>query len=383
MTSRERISRVLAGLIPDRVPVSLYRLNPFDPNSFWAQHPSCRQLLEAARQLQDTFFFYQPRTGFFFSAPESVTLKVAENQDTAISRTISLTVETPLGPLTRVARRTTVSSIEWVQKPWIEKTADIEKFLSLPYTPYRPDLSDFFQQQKQLGEQGMMVVRLPDPLGVVGTLFAPGDLAKFALEQPQLISRLLEQVQERLLPLYQYVGATLDNAIIRIRGSEYVTPPALPREYFRDIRRIFSDYVIQYDRALIETLRRPGRRLYLCFHWHEFVDTLVPLILKLEPNIVEPIANTQLAPNTVLRARKVFGNNLVLMGGLTAEDLEFSDPEDISQRVKDVILQGGRQGRFILISCGLPTSVPLAPTIEQNYLAFLQAGHQFGSYPLR
>ncbi|HPP11363.1 MAG TPA: hypothetical protein PKW42_01400, partial [bacterium] len=256
MTSRERISRVLSGLLPDRVPVSLYRLDPFENNSFWAQHPSCRRLLEEARKIQDTFHFYQPRTGFFFSAPEAVPLKVVENQDTPISRTIALTVETSLGPLTRIARRTTVSSIEWVQKPWIEKTSDIEKFLSLPYTPYLPDLSDFFQQQQQLGEKGMMVVRLPDPLGVVGTLFAPGDLARFALEYPQMVNRLLDHVQERLLPLYTYLGSHLDNAIVRIRGSEYVTPPALPREYFRDIKGIFNDYVVRYDRVLIEALRR-------------------------------------------------------------------------------------------------------------------------------
>ena len=383
MNSRERILRVLAGLLPDRVPVSLYQIDPFDPASFWAQHPSCARLLESARQLQDTFHFYQPKTGFFFSAPESISLKVTETQDTIISRTITLTVETQLGILTRTARKTNVSSVEWVQKPWIEKVSDIEKFLSLPYVPYRPDLTDFYQQQQQLGDKGIMVIRLPDPAGVVGTLFAPGDFARFALDYPKLINQLLENVQERLLPLYSYLGTVLDNVIVRIRGSEYVTPPALPQEYFPDIKRIFNDYVIRYDRALTDALRRAGNRIYICFHWHDFVESLVPLIMRIQPDIVEPIANTQFSPNTVLKARRALGNNVVLMGGLTGEELEFGDPGGIEPQVKDILLQGARQGRFILITCGVPTSVPLSSITEQNYLAFLMAGSRLGVYPLR
>ncbi|HPP13051.1 MAG TPA: hypothetical protein PKW42_10000, partial [bacterium] len=115
----------------------------------------------------------------------------------------------------------------------------------------------------------------------------------------------------------------------------------------------------------------------------EFVEPLVPLIVRLQPDIVEPMANTQELPNVILRSRRTFGENMVIMGGLAAEELEFGEPADIEQRVKDALLQGGRRGRFVLITCGLPTSVPLAPNIEQNYLTFLEAGQRFGTYPLR
>jgi len=81
LTPKERIYNVLFGGIPDRVPVSLYKINPFDENSFWVKHKSFHNLLEKARNLQDTFFFYKPKTGFFFSAPESVEIKIEEYQD--------------------------------------------------------------------------------------------------------------------------------------------------------------------------------------------------------------------------------------------------------------------------------------------------------------
>ncbi len=68
MTGRERIMAVLRGGMPDRVPVSLYKINPFDNDIFWAKHKSFEKLLQAAKEYQDTFHLYRPKTGFFFSS---------------------------------------------------------------------------------------------------------------------------------------------------------------------------------------------------------------------------------------------------------------------------------------------------------------------------
>jgi len=76
LTGKQRILTVLNGGIPDRVPVSLYKINPFETNSFWSQHQSFKRLLETAKEIQDTFQFYKPKTGFFFSSPDAIEVKV-------------------------------------------------------------------------------------------------------------------------------------------------------------------------------------------------------------------------------------------------------------------------------------------------------------------
>jgi len=382
MTSRERIQYVLSGALPDRVPVSLYRLNPFSANGFLMEHPSCAHLLESARNLQDTFQFYKPKTGFFFSAPNSVELKVEETQDSQISHLVNLQVDTPLGPLTRTVRNTRLSSVDWVQKPWVEHSVDIRKFLTLPYSPYEPDLTDFYEMRNTLGDKGLMVVVLPSALGVVGTLFAPGDFARFVLDYASLVQELLDKVQERLINLYTYLSTRLEGQIIRIRGAEYATPPALPREYFHAIKRLFSDYVIRRDHQLIEILRR-GMRNSICYHWHDQEPDLLPMVLKLEPDIIEPVCNSYEAPNTVQRVRKAVGEHMILMGGIVSEDLEFRSREEVRSMVKDVLLQGARKGRFIFIPSDIPTSVPVPFNVEENYLEFLESGVKFGVYPMK
>lgn len=380
MTSKERIQTVLFGGIPDRVPVSLYKINPFDQEAFWAKHRSFANLLETARNLQDTFFFYKLKTGFFFSSPEAIEIKVEEYQDSPGSKSVKITVNTELGPLVRIARTSNMSMHQWVQKPWIEREKDIHKFLSLPYSPYKPDLTDFYKLQGQAGNKGMVVVALPDPLGVVGFLFAPGDFAKFAIDYPNLIHQLLDKIYERLVDIYTYISANVENVIIRIRGAEYATPPTLPKEYF-NIKKAFSDFVLRYDANIIEILKN-GKRNYICYHWHDHIESLLPYVLKLGPDIIEPISNTLDKPNFILKVRKIVGDRVVIMGGLDASDIEFRTPEEIEQMVKESIIQGGRRGKFILIPSDIPESAPLTPELERNYITFLESGIKYGTYPI-
>jgi len=381
MTSRERIYTVLRGGIPDRVPVSLYKINPFDIDSFWAKHKSFENLLKKAQQIQDTFIFYRPKTGFFFSAPGAIDLKVEETHDTPISTTVKLTVETDYGPLTRVAKTSSLSIHQWVEEPWIKREKDIHKFLSLPYIPYQPDFTDFYELEKKIGEKGVMVVALPDPLGVVGFLFAPGDFAKFALEYPKLIMELLEKIYERLLDLYKFVSFSVSNAIIRIRGAEYATPPNLPVEYFHDIKKVFSEFVYRFDRNLIEILKR-GNFNYICYHWHDGIEELLPIILKMPIDIIEPICNSFEIPNRILKVRRIIGDSITIMGGIMTDDLDFRTGEEIRNLVKDCLIQGARRGRFILIPSDIPESAPITPELEQNYIEFLETGYNFGKYPI-
>jgi len=381
MTSRERIMAVLLGGMPDRVPVSLYKINPFEKESFWAQHRSFDNLLRTAAELQDTIHLYRPQTGFFFSAPGSIDVRVDESGDGRLSKTVRLSVNTPLGELARSATTNSASIHHWIQKPWIEKERDIMKFLSLPYIPYSPPLSGYYRLQNELEDRGIVAVALPDPMGVAGELFAPGDFGKFAHEFPGLIIELLDKIHKRLVDLYRYLSVSLSGAVIRIRGAEYATFPELSREYFRDGKKAFSDYVLRYDRELVDILKS-GNRNYICYHWHGEIEPLLPLVLKMGVDVLEPVINTLEAPDTIRRVRKLAGGRMALMGGILADDMEFRSRGEIRDLVKESISQGGSRGGFILIPSNIPESSPISPEMEANYIEFLKVGVEYGRYPI-
>lgn len=381
MTSKERIMTVLMGGMPDRVPVSLYKIDPFDKDSFWAGHKSFEKLLNTARECQDTFHLYRPKTGFFFSAPGSIEVKADEFQDTPLSKTVHLSVNTRRGQLTRSARTSNTSMHQWVQKPWVESENDIKKFLELPYIPFNPDLSDYYQITGALGDKGAGVIALPDPLAVIAELFAPGDMPNFMLSSPKLVHQLLEKMQERLVNLYRFISGAVSGVIVRIRGAEYATPPDLPAEYFHDVKKVFSDFVLKYDRELIDILRT-GNKNYVCYHWHGCIEQLLPLVLKLGIDVLEPVVNAFDTPNAILKIRRIVGEKTVIMGGLLAEDMEFRTSGEIRDMAKEAIIQGGRKGSFILIPSNIPESSPISSQMEANYVEFLQTGINYGKYPL-
>ncbi|MBN1445798.1 MAG: hypothetical protein JW957_06800 [Candidatus Omnitrophica bacterium] len=381
MTGRERIMAVLRGGMPDRVPVSLYKINPFESDIFWAKHKSFEKLLQAAKEYQDTFHPYRPKTGFFFSAPGSIEVKAEEFQDTPLSRTVKLSVATGKGHLTKSVRTSNTSMHQWVQKPWIENERDISKFLALPYTPFNPDLSDYYRINSSLGDNGIVVIALPDPLAVVAELFAPGDMPQFMMSMPREMHQLLENMQERLVNLYRFISTSVSNTLIRIRGAEYGVPPELPVEYFRDTKKVFSDFVLKYDRELIDILKR-GNKNFICYHWHGDIEQLLPAVLKLGIDILEPVVNSVGSPAQILKIRRIAGEKVILMGGPFAEDMEYRSSGEISSIVKESIIQGGRRGAFILIPSNIPESSPISSQMEGNYIEFLKAGVTYGKYPI-
>ncbi|HOJ31360.1 MAG TPA: hypothetical protein PK165_06695 [bacterium] len=376
INTRQDILALLRGQSTGRIPVSLYKIDPYDEKSFWAGHTSFHRLLEKMRNDCYNFFFFRPATGFFFSAPGSIEVKEDRKQDTRISEVVTLTVETEKGILTRSARTTKLSAEQWVLKPWITSTHDIEKFLSLPYTPYVPDLSQFQEKQALYGNKSMPVISLPDPAGVAGTLFAPGDLGKFLLDDEKQIAHLFELFTERLANIYRTISMQVHNVIIRIRGAEYLTPPSLPVEYFRNYRDVFVNYVIKPDTKLINILRS-GNLNYICFHWHEMREDLLPHVLKMGVDILEPAINTVEFPMTVAKVRKIIGPDITLIGGPALEEIEFRSSYEISQISKDSIVQNGRSTKFILIPSGVPSSIPLSSQTEENLFAMIDAAKSF------
>ncbi len=374
--TRQEILGLLRGQYIGKIPVSLYKIDPYDDKSFWAGHSSFHRLLEKMRRDCHNFFFFRPATGFFFSAPGSIEVKEERKQDTRISEVVTLTVETEKGTLTRSARTTKLSSEQWVLKPWITNSHDIEKFLSLPYTPYTPDMGNFFQKESQYGNKSIPAISLPDPAGVAGTLFAPGDLSKFLSENEKQVSEIFEVFTERLQNVYRAISLQVHNTIIRIRGAEYLTPPVLPVEYFHNYREIFNNLIIKPDTKLINILRS-GNLNYICYHWHDMKEDLLPYVLKMGIDILEPAVNTVEFPLTVSRVRKVAGPDITIMGGPALEEIEFRSAYEIAQVCKDSIVQNGKSTKFILIPSGVPSSIPLASQTEKNLFVMIDTARQF------
>ena len=361
-TVEYRVLAALRGEQTDRVPVFLY-LNPYIEDGL-ARDPSYAEVMQASRQYDDVIFDWYFPSGFFHTAAELPrSTRPLSNGD------IEHRLETPRGPLTTITRA------DWrgagTVKRWITEPQDIDRLLSIPYVPVRPDLSAV--KAARTTGQGRWIVEatFQDPICSVG-LIDEMALAIWTLEERPLLTRMLETAFERITDELAYCLAQGVGPLYYFNGPEYALPPLMsPRD--------FAEFVVPYDTRLIAQVHaQPG--CYTIIHSHgkvnnfleQFADTGTDGLNVLEP---PPIGDTQLAD-----AKRRIGDRVCLIGNIQYDDLARGDDATIDRLVQETMTQGAPGGRFILSPCASPYESPLPAKTAHNLIRYLEAGHRYGQY---
>jgi len=398
MSSRQRLEAALSLREADRVPVSLYLLNPYDERDWRSRDPSFQEVLTMARQHSDTFgLTYPENLGLFYSAPGSIphTVTVREyaggvllRKSTAqggpprygestrdvtggpAERIIEETVvETPRGPITSIQRRDRGVDTVWVLKHFVETPHDLDAFLSLPFEQPRPSAAAALLLQKNLGERGVAGLFMDDPLLPVVELFGTQAFVELAYTETKRIRSLLDLFQQRLLPVYESLAGEAKGLYFRIAGPEYVGVPLMAPRFFRE-------FVVPYDRELVRLVRDSGN--WTALHMHGRLHDNLAAIAEIHPHALEPIEclPSTTADVTLAEVKQRIGGEICLMGNIQEGLFELGSPAEVEYQVQQAIADGAPGGGFILI----PTDVAFAPLSgrkSENIKAFLRAGAEY------
>ncbi len=395
MTSRERLMTALTLGQSDRAPVSLYLLNPYDERD-WRYHDSTfQEVLALARQVSDAFgLTYPDGIGLFYSAPGSIPHSVAVREyrggtliretaaeggpprygdptrdimggeaDRIVEETV---VRTPKGNLRSVIRRDRGVDTVWTIKHFVENRQDLEAFLSLPYQVPRADGSAALALQEQLGSRGLAGFYMDDPLLPTVDLFGTQSFLELAVTETGLVRQLLDLFQERLLAIYDALSRQVQGAFFRIAGPEYVGVPLMAPRYFRE-------FVVPYDRELVDVVRRSGNLAGI--HMHGRLRDNLEHLAEIHPHALEPIECLPYgtADVTLAEVKERIGDQVCLMGNIQEALLDLGTPEEVEAEVRRAMEEGAAGGGFVLI----PTDVaftPLSDRKAENLKAFLRAG---------
>ncbi|MEG1753070.1 MAG: hypothetical protein RR234_04080, partial [Christensenella sp.] len=245
MTSRERLMTVLRHGQPDRVPVSTYDMTGwhFDPREnlcsandataqitrdvfttyltgWWNNEPSYAPLMEEIRKKADCVYMTDVATVNRYTAENTVlTQNVCGN-----STFTTITLKTPKGDLTQKFRTDKGIYTSWQTEHRIKDDSDIEKFLSIPFDPMPVDVSHIAAQDKFIGDNGIILVDIPDPICSAFDLFDFGEFTVRAFSEEKLMCRLLDKIyeeQEWFLKDMLKKGA---GPLFRFAGPEVCTP---------------------------------------------------------------------------------------------------------------------------------------------------------------
>lgn len=367
MTRRDRLMRTLRGEPVDRPAVNFYELDaynqdPHDPDPYNVfTDASWQPLLDLTRAYTDRIAItHVPFIGG--DDPLGDRRARRESTDNAGRRHTETTIQAADRALTMRTRQDPDVFTVWTTEHLLKTPDDLRAWLALPAPADigRPDPSRVLAAEQALGESGIAMIDVADPLCTVAELFDMATYTVIALRETGLLRAALDKVAALTRARVEAIATVLPGRLWRIVGPEYAAPPYLPP-------RLFREYVTGYDTALVAAIQAGGG--YARLHSHGRLAAILDDIVAtgcdaLDPLEPPPQGDVQLAD---VRARH--GEQLVLLGNLEIADIEQLAPEAFRPRVRRALDEGtrGRGRGFVLMPSACPYGRKLARRTLANY----------------
>lgn len=373
MTRRQRLQATLRGEPVDRPAVSFYeiegyRLDPDAPDP-WnvASDPSWQPLIQLAREHTDIMRMTSPKVSPYDQALYDRYFATEtwqeDTPDSGLCRFTRTTVHIDGHTLTELMRTDADIDTTWKLEPLLKDTDDVEAFLTIPVEAlgYKVDCSHLADQDQELGDTGILLLNIADPLCEAAGLFEMADYTIIAMTEPELFHRLLSHLSHRVYHKATETARQCPGQLWRVVGSEYASEPYLPP-------RLYEEYEVRYTQPIVNIIKQSGG--YVRQHSHGNLKNILPCIQAMNVDGLDPIEPPPQGDVTLADVKQHYGQDMVLFGNLEASDIENLPPDAFEQKVRAALEEGtAGQGRGFVL---MPSSSPYGRTITDKTLCNYQ-----------
>jgi uroporphyrinogen-III decarboxylase len=371
MNSRQRLLAALRGQPTDRVPISTYELVGYNSQAFENKEPSYAALMQAIREKTDCLAMWNPASNEHFlgsAHPLEREVRTWREGDATVTRTV---IHTPRGELAQTVKWLDGLYTPWVVEHWCKDLDDVDKALSVPYQPLTCDASDFARIQAEVGEHGIVMASLADPLLMAAELMEFGAFTIWAMTETEHFARTVSAMHERCMQNLRRMLAVNVVELYRICGPEYATPPYLPP-------RLFERFVTPYVTEMVNVIHEHGAQVR--FHCHGKVGRVLDMILATGADALDPCEPPPDGDIALDELKRRTAGQMCLFGNLELKLLEHGTPDEVTAVVKACMDAAKAGGGYVIMPTAAPINVPLSVQTERNYLRFIDAALEYGAY---
>ena len=280
LTSKERYWRIFKNQEIDRPALKLWGASQ-DP---FLLHKAYKPVRDLALEISDLFCHYvAPFNIFLGRRQEEIVSYCEEPVDDTEWINLHVTWHTPKGDLCALERHSKLGNPPYVLENLIKTPEDIERVLSIPYTPFSFDASDYYTVLNEIGDRGIVVFHIDHAGYALHRLMGSETLALMSIDHRDALHGLLKVFQARIR---EHVHSALKAGIpgpYAWVGPEVLIPPLLsPKD--------FEDFVFAYDKPICDDIHNGGS--YTWVHCHgkvakfldRFINMGVDVLNPLEPN---------------------------------------------------------------------------------------------------
>ena len=373
----------LCGKPVDRPAVNFYeiggfRIDPSDPDEFNIYNdPSWQPLLRLAEEQTDLIRMRSPvrprshELDIIPSRPDaSNPLDEFFSVDEYVEDGYSfkrITLKVGGRNMTELTRRSPEADTLWTVEHLLKSPEDLKAYLELPDEIFAEDVdvTGLIEEDRELGESGIIMVDTEDPICAAASLFSMEDFTILALTEQKLFHRLLEKLSVHIQARTEKTAKAFPGHLWRIYGPEYATEPYLPP-------KLFKEYVVRYTGPMVKAIAEHGG--FARIHCHGRIRAVLDYIVEMGAAAIDPIEPPPHGDVELEYVRREYGRELVLFGNLEVADIENSEPGDFEKVVEKALIDGtsGEGKGFVLMPSSAPTGREITPRMMTNYQTMIR-----------
>jgi len=405
MTSRERLMATLRGEPVDRPAVNFYeiggfKVDPSDPDEFNVYNdPTWQPLLQLAEEQTDLIRMrssVRPRSHEVemsldkrrpvrnSAGEKTIEQKAKISNGTRAAncrdeffqtekymedgrRFRRVTLKIGDRTMTSLTRRSPEVDTIWTIEHLLKSIDDLKAYLQLPDEVFAEQVSaaNLVEEDKKLGDRGIVMVDTEDPICAAAYLFSMEDFTIVALTEQKLFHRLLEKLSGHIYTRTEETAKAFGGHLWRIYGPEYATEPYLPPH-------LFKEYVVRYTGPMVETIGKYGG--FARIHCHGRIRAVLDYIVEMGAAAIEPIEPPPQGDVELEYVRREYGRELVLFGNIEIADVENKEPSEFEKLVEKTLKDGtiGEGKGFVLMPSSAPTGREITPRMMANYQTMIR-----------
>jgi len=274
--------------------------------------------------------------------------------------------------MTMLTRRSPGVDTVWTAEHLLKDPKDLKAYLELPDEIFADDVdvAGLVQEDRKLGDRGIVMVDTEDPLCAAASLFSMEDFTVVALIEQKLFGRLLEKLSRHIQARTEKTAKAFPGHLWRIYGPEYATEPYLPPH-------LFKEYVVRYTGPMVEAIAEYGG--FARIHCHGRIRAVLDYIVEMGGAAIDPIEPPPHGDVELAYVRREYGKELVLFGNLEIAEIENSEPSDFEKIVEKALKNGtSGEGRgFVLMPSSAPTGRKITLRMMTNYQTMIRLTTRF------
>ena len=365
MTSRERLLRLFSNLEVDHIPIWL--LFPFHSYGSYTdvyKNPYYKNIIPYIDKYCDTFDRRKyPVSDFCYNGnPDIIQERVTENINgfpTEVRKIRYKKLE--------LRRFVEINSKGKRIRYFIDEPEKLKDIAAIPYMFPIPNFENIIKEKEELGDKGLLMMDLGDPLGPLYGLVSAEDFAIWSLTNYDDMLEFIDLMYQRCLAKYKICLDNNIGDIYFIVGAEFAGPPLVSPDKFNELS-------VRYVKGIVDLIRSYGK--YSIIHYHGNLYRVLSGMKEINPDGLHTIEAPPVGDCTLTQARSELGN-MVLIGNMQYDCLRSEEPEGIELLVKDAI-EEAKNGRFILSPTAGPYEEIITDHQARNYIAYIEAGFKHG-----